>query len=76
MLVTATAGQFAAGNMTVDTGGFGPFCKKQHMQWSKEGVHLLLQSRVRTLNGALADIFTRWYQDLDMKAKEIPIATA
>jgi hypothetical protein len=46
------------------------------MQWSKEGVHLLLQSRVRTLNGALADIFTRWYQDLDMKAKEIPIAAS
>ena len=50
------------------------FCKKQHMQWSKEGAHLLLQTRVRTLNGALADIFKRWYPDLDMKAEEIPIA--
>ena len=29
------------------------FCKKQHMQWSKEGAHVLLQIRVRTLNGAL-----------------------
>src|SRR5215510_9263951 len=27
------------------------FCKKQQMQWSKEGAHLLLQTRVRTLNG-------------------------
>jgi len=27
------------------------FCKKQQMQWSKEGTHLLLQTRVRTLNG-------------------------
>ena len=50
------------------------FCKKQQMQWSKEGAHLLLQTRVRTLNGELADIFKRWYPDLDMKAEEIPIA--
>jgi hypothetical protein len=50
------------------------FYKKQQMQWSKEGAHLLLQTRVRTLNGELADIFKRWYPDLDMKAEEIPIA--
>jgi hypothetical protein len=50
------------------------FCKKQQMQWSKGGVHLLLQTRVRTLNGELADIFKRWYPDLDMQAEEIPIA--
>ena len=50
------------------------FCKKQQMQWSKEGAHLLLQTRVRTLNGELADIFKRWYPDLDMKAEEISIA--
>ena len=50
------------------------FCKKQQMQWSKEGAHLLLQTRVRTLNGELAGIFKRWYPDLDIKAKEIPMA--
>src|SRR5262252_7132471 len=50
------------------------FCKKQQMQWSKEGAHLLLQTRVRTLNGELSAIFKRWYPDLDMKAEEIPIA--
>ena len=50
------------------------FCKKQHMQWSKEGAHLLLQTRVRTLNGELAGIFRRWYPDLDIKAEEIPMA--
>jgi hypothetical protein len=50
------------------------FCKKQQMAWSKEGAHLLIQTRVRTLNGELADIFKRWYPDLDMKAEEIPIA--
>ena len=49
-------------------------CKKQQMQWSKEGAHLLLQTRVRTLNGELGAIFKRWYPDLDMKAEEIPIA--
>src|SRR5215467_11971420 len=50
------------------------FCKKQQMQWSKEGAHLLLQTRVRTLDGELAGIFKRWYPDLDMKAEEMPIA--
>jgi len=50
------------------------FCKKQQMQWSKEGAHLLLQTRVRTLNGELAGIFKRWYPDLDMKVEESPIA--
>jgi hypothetical protein len=50
------------------------FCKKQQMAWSKEGAHLLLQTRVRTLNGELAGIFKRWYPDLDMKAEEVPIA--
>jgi hypothetical protein len=50
------------------------FCKKQQMAWSKEGAHLLLQTRVRTLNGELAGIFKRWYPDLDMKAEEMPIA--
>ena len=50
------------------------FCKRQQMQWSKAGTHLLLQTRVRTLNWELASIFTRWYPDLDMKAEEMPIA--
>jgi hypothetical protein len=33
------------------------FCKKQQMQWSKEGAHLLLQNRTRTLNRELVDTF-------------------
>src|SRR5712691_4298497 len=40
------------------------FFKKQQMQWSKEGAHLLLQTRVRTLNGELGAIFKRWYPDM------------
>jgi hypothetical protein len=50
------------------------FCKKQQMQWSKEGAHLLLQTRVRTLNGELGTIFKRWYPDMDLEVEEIPIA--
>ncbi len=50
------------------------FCKKQQMQWSKEGAHLLLQTRVRTLNGALGAIFKRWYPDMDLEVEEISVA--
>src|SRR5437879_2884052 len=50
------------------------FCKKQQMQWSKEGAHVLLQTRVRTLNGALGAIFKRWYPDMDLEVEEIPVA--
>jgi hypothetical protein len=50
------------------------FCKKQQMQWSKEGAHLLLQTRVRTLNGELGAIFQRWYPDMDLEVKEMPLA--
>jgi hypothetical protein len=37
------------------------FAKKQPMQWSKNGAHLLLQTRTRTLDGTLHDLFTSWY---------------
>jgi hypothetical protein len=50
------------------------FCKKQQMQWSKEGAHLLLQTRVRTLNGELGAIFERWYPDMDLEVEEISVA--
>jgi hypothetical protein len=50
------------------------FCKKQQMQWSKEGAHLLLQTRVRTLNGELGAIFKRWYPDMDLEVEEMPVA--
>jgi hypothetical protein len=42
------------------------FCKKQQMQWSKQGAHLLLQTRVKTLNGELGTVFKRWYPDMDV----------
>jgi hypothetical protein len=50
------------------------FCKQQQMQWSKEGAHLLLQTRVRTLNGELGAIFKRWYPDMDLEVEEISVA--
>ena len=50
------------------------FCKQQQMQWSKKGAHVLLQTRVRTLNGELGTICKRWYPDMDVEVEEIPIA--
>jgi hypothetical protein len=49
-------------------------CKKQQMQWSKEGAHLLLQTRVKTLDGELGAVFKRWYPDMDIEVEEIPAA--
>src|SRR5215831_18518837 len=50
------------------------FCKKQQMQWSKPGAHLLLQTRVKTLDGELGAIFKRWYPDMDLEGEEMPVA--
>jgi hypothetical protein len=43
------------------------FCKKQQMQWTKRGAHLLLQTRVKTLNQELGAVFQRWYPDLQLE---------
>jgi hypothetical protein len=48
------------------------FCKKQQMQWTKRGAHLLLQTRVKTLNHELGTVFQRWYPDL--RLEEEPLA--
>ena len=48
------------------------FCKKQQMQWSKRGAHLLLQTRVKTLNRELGTVFKRWYPDIEVE--ELPEA--
>ena len=37
------------------------FAKKQQMQWTLRGAHLLLQTRTRVLNEDLDDLFRRWY---------------
>jgi hypothetical protein len=43
------------------------FVKRQSMQWTKRGAHLLLQMRVKTLNNELASIFHRWYPDFQVE---------
>lgn len=37
--------------------------KKQQMQWTLRGVHLLLQLRTRILDGTLGDVFARWRRE-------------
>jgi hypothetical protein len=48
------------------------FCKRQQMQWTKRGAHLLLQMGVKTLNRELGVMFQRWYPDLQLE--EEPLA--
>jgi hypothetical protein len=40
------------------------FAKKQQMQWTRRGAHLLLQTRTRTLDGMLRSTFERWFPGL------------
>ena len=40
------------------------FAKKQQMQWSRRGAHLLLQTRTRTLDGSLRAAFEHWYPSM------------
>ena len=37
------------------------FVKKQQMQWTHRGAHLLLQARTKVLNDELEGVFRRWY---------------
>jgi len=36
---------------------------------------LLLQTRVKTLDGELGAVFKHWYPDMDIEVGEIPAAT-
>jgi hypothetical protein len=40
------------------------FAKRQQMQWTPRGAHLLLQTRTRTLDGTLRLLFERWHPGL------------
>jgi len=40
------------------------FAKRQQMQWTQRGAHLLLQTRTRALDGTLRSLFERWYTGL------------
>jgi hypothetical protein len=41
--------------------------KKQQMQWTQRGAHLLLQIRTRVLNEDWEDTFRDWYPDFQKK---------
>ena len=40
------------------------FAKRQQMQWTRRGAHLLLQIRTRTLDGTLWPLFEQWFPGL------------
>jgi hypothetical protein len=52
------------------------FAKKQQMQWSKAGAHLLLQTRTQTLDGTLPETFRRWYPAMAANDAQMPAAAA
>ena len=37
------------------------FAKRQQMQWTKRGAHLLLQTRTQALDDTLRPLFEKWY---------------
>jgi len=43
--------------------------KKQQMQWSQRGAHLLLQVRTRVLNGDWEETFRSWYPGFRRQAQ-------
>ena len=45
------------------------FVKKQQMQWTLKGAHLLLQIRTKVLNNELEDVFRRWYPQFRVQKK-------
>lgn len=48
--------------------------KKQQMRWTKQGAHLLLQVRVRTLNAELREVFCDWYPGMKESVEGLPLA--
>ena len=62
---------------TVDLVVSRRFAKKQQMQWSKKGAHRLLQTRTRSLDGTLHDLFTSWYPAMPANdGQPLPLAAA
>ncbi len=46
------------------------FAKKQQMQWSPRGAHLLMQVRTKVLNKELEAMFLKWYPDFQREYQE------
>jgi len=51
------------------------FVKKQQMNWSRRGAHLLLQVRTRVVNEELREKFDEWYPGFNEKSEEQARAT-
>lgn len=51
---------------TVNTVVGKRFGKRQQMRWSKQGAHLMLQTRTRTLDGTLRSKFEQWYPGMKL----------
>jgi hypothetical protein len=52
------------------------FAKKQQMQWSKAGAHLLLQTRTQILDGTLRETFRKWYPAMAANDAQMPAVAA
>jgi hypothetical protein len=52
------------------------FAKKERMQWSKAGAHLLLQTLTQTLDGTLREMFRKWYPAMAANDVQMPAAAA
>jgi hypothetical protein len=53
------------------------FSKRQQMQWTKQGAHLLLQTRTKVLNDELRSTFEDWYPGMltnTPQEERVPIA--
>ncbi len=55
---------------TVNTVVGKRFGKRQQMRWSKQGAHLMLQTRARTLDGTLRSKFEQWYPGMKSGGKD------
>ena len=49
--------------------------KKQQMRWTQKGAHLLLQTRIKTLNNELREGFCQWYPSMSSNG-ELHLAKA
>ena len=50
--------------------------KRQQMQWTQRGAHLLLQIRTRVLNEEREDTFRRWYPGFRPQTEGQPLQKA
>ena len=47
------------------------FGTRQQMRWSRQGAHLMLQTRSRTLDGTFRGKFEQWYPGMKTNSETI-----